>query len=228
MASLAQPEGLTRAVRLRRNTDEAVRALERRVAADPTDLMALKRLVAARDRMGDGDPAAEARAISRDLYWLDVRRIAEQAWYAMRNPATSVISASRPLIEATGRLRGPEEQGEVLAHSHWRSSRDADEAILHDIASEVERLADPILDVGDVVVRLPEHGARVETVRQIRRDWFKVPAGATGTVTTSSGHGIGMRLDDDLRGAAGDDFDNTVMWLDDDLAEFWRDVRRIG
>lgn len=215
-------------MRLRRNTDEAIRALERRVAADPTDLTALKRLVAARDRAGGGDPAAEARAISRDLYWIDVRRIAEAAWYALRNPTVSIIEASRPLINATGRLRGPEGQGEVLAHSHWRSSRDADEAILHDIANEALRLEEPILEVGNVVVRLPEHGARMEVVRQVRRDWFRVPVGATGTVTTSSGHGIGVRLDDDLRGAAGEDFDNTVMWLDDDLAEFWIDMRRIG
>lgn len=215
-------------MRLRRNTDEAIRALERRVAADPTDLTALKRLVSARDRAGGGDPAIEARAISRDLYWLDVRRIAEAAWYALRNPTVSIISASRPLIEATGRLRGPEEQGEVLAHSHWRSSRDADEAIMHDIANEARRLEEPILDVGNVVVRLPEHGMRVATIRQIRRDWFRVPVGATGTVTTSTAHGIGVRLDVDLDGAAGDDFDNTVMWLDGDVADFWDEVRVIG
>ncbi len=215
-------------MRLRRNTDEAIRALERRVAADPTDLEALKRLVAVRERAGGGDPVAEARAISRDLYWLDVRRIAEATWYALRNPALSVISASRPLIDATRRLRGPEGQGEVLAHSHWRASRDADEAILHDIAHEVERIEEPTLRVNGTMVLLPEHGARMEAVREIRRDWFRVPVGATGTVTVSTGNGLGVRLDDDLRGAAGDDFDSTVMWLDDLLDEFWHDMRRIG
>lgn len=205
-------------------TDSLIRALERRVLADPHDVEALRRLAAAVERTSGGrDAAAEARAISRDLYWLDVRMIAREF------VETGQSGLPHDLVARTGRLRGPEEQGEVLGHSHWRDSRDASEALLHDIMNEVERIRDPVVMMrGEYPVRFPEHGARVRTIRVIHRDWFAVPMGATGTVTVAGRDGIGVRLDDDLSGAAGDDFDNTVMWLDDDLEDFWDEAERIA
>lgn len=218
-------------------TDLSIRALKRRVASDPSDLETLKRLVAVLERSGrTSDPAAVARAISRDLYWLDVRRIAEAA--VRESPATGrrragmhrapiTLALLHRHVAATGRLLGPEERGEVLAHSHWRGSQDAQEAILHDIVNEIQRLDQPIVGEGGFQFPLPEHGARLVALRELSRDWFFVPAGATGTVTISTPGMIGMRLDVDLPGAV-EDFDNTIVWLDSLLVEFMFDVQRIS
>jgi len=72
---------------------------------------------------------------------------------------------------------------------------------------------------------LPTVGDRYRLARDVDRyPHFIAPSGAAGTITQADAHGIALKLDEPLPGA--EEWDNEVVWAEDQVDSFGEDCKR--
>lgn len=70
-------------------------------------------------------------------------------------------------------------------------------------------------------------GTRIKLIRTVERyPNFVVEVGATGTVTQNDKHGIAAKMDKEIKGC--EEWNNAIIWSDDEVEQFVDDVQMIG
>lgn len=225
--------------------DDQLQRLRRTVAGQgATDDETVLRLAAAITR-ARGLGAETARAISRDLFWADVRRLgaslrSHEARVVLRRFGDGIVTwgevpqGLRMDFAGTGRLDGPEGWREILAHAPigLTSPRQDLEPEHHLATRMLVMLATAESRRLQLDPTYPEHGLRVRwPAAADHHPNFVVPAGMTGTVVWADPEGdpcvcvrADLRLDD------ADEWSNEVQWNAEAFAMglFWDEVEAIS